>query len=195
MNAWELNLSEINQEAAAFKEQLRKRSGANLAECCQCGKCTAACPFAPYMDVMPRQIVRYVQLAQLEAALTAKTPWICASCYTCSCRCPQEINLPALMECLRQEATRQGKIAVKEVDLFARTFMKTVRAFGRSHEMLMMGLFNIRSLHFFQDLRYAPTLYLKGKIHLLPQRIKDRATLRRLIEQSTSQVKKGGEKA
>ena len=194
MNPLELNLSEINPNAAELKEQLQQRSGVCLAECCQCGKCTASCPFAPYMDVMPRQIVRYVQLSQLEAALTAQTPWICASCYTCSCRCPHEIDLPALMQCLRQEAKRQGKIAVKEVGLFSRLFMKTVRAFGRSHEMLMMGLFNMQSLRFFQDIRYAPSLYLKGKIHPLPQRIKDRAALRRLIDSSTSQAKKGGEK-
>ena len=32
-----------------------------LHECYQCGKCTAGCPMAHAMDIMPRQIVRYMQ--------------------------------------------------------------------------------------------------------------------------------------
>ena len=177
----ELNLSSVTPESAALLTKLQEQSGVQLTDCYQCGKCTAGCPFAPHMDVMPRQIVRYLQIGQVEEALKAKTPWICATCHTCSCRCPHDVNLTALMECLRQEAKRQGKIAVKEVDVFTNLFMKTVATFGKSHEMLMTGCYNLFSLHFFQDVLYAPGLYLKGKIRMRPHRVKDRAAVRRLI--------------
>lgn len=177
----ELNLSSVSPNAAQLLARLQHKSGVRLTDCYQCGKCTASCPLAPYMEVTPRQIVRYLQLAQLDVVLNSQTPWICATCHTCSCRCPHEINLTALMEALRQEAKLQGKIAINEVNLFTNLFMKTVYAFGRSHEMLMTGCYNLFSLHFFQDLLYAPKLYLKRKIHILPHRVKDRAAVRRLI--------------
>lgn len=171
------------------------QAGFKLAECRQCGKCTASCPFSEFMDIMPRQILRYAQLSQLDAALAANTSWICAACHVCSCRCPQDIDIAALMEALRQEATRRGKIAVKEVDLFNRLFLKTVKMFGRSHEILLTGLFNILSGHFLQDVRYAPSLYFKGKIHLLPRRVQDRAAVRRLFTDAklAKEKKRGGE--
>jgi heterodisulfide reductase subunit C len=98
------------------------------------------------------------------------------------------------MNSLRQEAKRQGRTAVKEADLFARLFMKVARNFGRSHEMLLMGLFNLFSLRFLQDIHYAPGMYLKGKIHLLPQRVKDRAALRELIDPYIGKGKKRGDR-
>jgi len=191
----ELCLSGISPAEVELCERLQRQSGVRVADCCQCGKCSAACPFAPYMDIMPRQVVRYMQLLQPQAILKARSPWICVACHACSCRCPKEIDLPALMEGLRQEAKRCGRIAVKEADIFTDLFIRTVRAFGRSHEMLLMGLFNMRSLRFLQDIHYAPAMYLKGKIHLLPRRAKDRTAIRRLIDPYIGKREQGGDRA
>jgi heterodisulfide reductase subunit C len=65
------------------------------------------------MDLLPSQIIRMAQLG-MEEVLDSSTIWICASCLTCVTRCPKAVDLPRLMEALRQIALRQG---VAKLDL------------------------------------------------------------------------------
>ena len=67
------------------------------------------------MDILPNQVIRMAQLG-MEEVLESNTIWICASCLTCSTRCPKGVDVPRLMEALRQIALRQG---VTELDLNA----------------------------------------------------------------------------
>ncbi|RJX23383.1 MAG: heterodisulfide reductase [Dethiobacter sp.] len=76
-------------------------SGENVAKCYQCGKCTAACPVNMAMDILPHQVLRFLQLGLVEAVLNCNTIWICASCFTCAGRCPRGVDLPGVMEALR----------------------------------------------------------------------------------------------
>jgi heterodisulfide reductase subunit C len=75
-------------------------SGQNLLACNQCGKCSAGCPAAAVMDLLPNQVIRYAQFG-LEEVLEAKSIWICASCQTCYARCPHGVDLSRIMEALR----------------------------------------------------------------------------------------------
>jgi hypothetical protein len=95
------------------------------------------------------------------------------------------------MEVIRQEAQRQKRCGIREVRLFSDFFIKSVYFFGRSHEVLLTALFNIFSLHFTQDVLSAPEMYLKGKIHLLPHRVKNRKAVRHLINNYKKSLKKG----
>jgi len=67
------------------------------------------------MDLLPSQVIRLAQLG-MEEVLESNTIWICASCLTCVTRCPKEVDLPRLMEALRQIALRRG---AAELDLNA----------------------------------------------------------------------------
>ncbi len=58
------------------------------------------------MDLLPSQVIRLVQLG-LEEALTSETIWLCASCLTCLSRCPRGVDLPRIMEALRQLVLRK----------------------------------------------------------------------------------------
>lgn len=58
------------------------------------------------MDLLPSQVIRLVQLG-LEEALTCETIWLCASCLTCLSRCPKGVDLPRIMEALRQLVLRK----------------------------------------------------------------------------------------
>lgn len=86
-------------------------SGENVAECYQCGKCTAACPVNQAMDILPHQVLRFLQLGLVDEVLNSKTIWICASCFTCAGRCPRDVDLANVMEALRLTLLRKRGIS------------------------------------------------------------------------------------
>jgi heterodisulfide reductase subunit C len=89
-------------------ETVKELSEQNLQACYQCGKCSAGCPSIESMDIIPSQLVRLVQLGQVESALAAKTIWICTACHTCKVRCPRGVDLARIMEALRQIILREN---------------------------------------------------------------------------------------
>ena len=105
----------IDKVRGPFVRQVEEISGQDLLACNQCGKCSAGCPVVQVIDLLPNQVVRMAQLG-MEEVLSARTIWVCASCLTCVTRCPKGVDLPRLMEALRQIALRQG---AAELDLAA----------------------------------------------------------------------------
>ena len=91
----------------------------NVLECNQCGKCSAGCPVTSAMDMLPNQVIRLVQLG-LDDALDAQAIWICASCFTCVTRCPKGVDLPRVMEALRQIHLRRGEELLSPDDISPR---------------------------------------------------------------------------
>lgn len=106
----EISLEKVRGHFVRLVEEI---SGQDLLACNQCGKCSAGCPIAGSMDVLPSQVIRMAQLG-MEEVLESNTIWICASCLTCVSRCPKGVDLPRLMEALRQVSLRQG---VAQLDL------------------------------------------------------------------------------
>lgn len=90
-----------------FLRLVNELSGQNVFECYQCGKCSAGCPVADSMDMLPSQVIRFVQMNDSEAALNSKTIWLCASCHTCETRCPKGVDLAKVMEALRVIVLRE----------------------------------------------------------------------------------------
>lgn len=90
-------------------EDIEFLSGQNLYACYQCGKCTAGCPLAFSMDILPHQIVRLLQFDNVQPVFDSNTFWHCASCFTCTSRCPKGLDLARVMEALRTIFIREGK--------------------------------------------------------------------------------------
>jgi len=105
----------IDKVRGPFVRQVEEISGQNLLACNQCGKCSAGCPVVAAMDILPSQVIRMAQLG-MEEVLESNTIWICASCLTCATRCPKGVDVPRLMEALRQISLRKG---VTKLDLKA----------------------------------------------------------------------------
>ena len=95
-----------------FKYEISKmHGGEKLMRCFQCGTCTSDCPIARFSDVYrPRQIIRMAQLGLKDRVLKSDTLWLCASCFTCTDRCPQDVEVASVIRVLRNLAAEQGFI-------------------------------------------------------------------------------------
>ncbi len=78
-------------------------------QCYQCGKCSAGCPVAPDMDLLPHQLVRLAVLGNVEPILASKSIWLCLTCHTCGARCPNGIDVPTLLDPIRHQVLKQKR--------------------------------------------------------------------------------------
>lgn len=95
----------IHSELLRRVEELSEQ---DVMACYQCGNCSAGCPAAADMDLLPNQIIRLLQMGQVEEALHARAIWYCAACLTCEARCPKGIDVARLAEALRTLALEHG---------------------------------------------------------------------------------------
>ncbi|UCD95792.1 MAG: 4Fe-4S dicluster domain-containing protein [Candidatus Bathyarchaeota archaeon] len=92
------------------KELAASPGGEKLRHCFQCGTCTSDCPIARFSDsYRPREIIRMAQLGLKQRVLSSKTLWLCAACYTCTDRCPQDVEVASVIRVLRNLAVK-GKL-------------------------------------------------------------------------------------
>ncbi len=96
-----------------FVVKIEELSGQKILACYQCGKCSAGCPALSEMDILPNQVIRFVQLGFKDELLKSKSYWVCASCLTCNARCPKGIKIAEVMEAVRQFSLRKRKDYVK----------------------------------------------------------------------------------
>jgi heterodisulfide reductase subunit C len=106
----------ISSENEAFLKKIWDLSGQEITLCDQCGICSGSCPMVSEMDITPSQMMRMVQLGQ-KTVLESRAAWLCASCFTCTVRCPRGLDLSKVAEALRQVKLRQAidHIAVKSI--------------------------------------------------------------------------------
>ena len=149
-----------------------EQSGVRVQDCYQCGKCSAGCPIAAHMDLMPRQVMRAVQLGQADMALGSSAIWLCASCQTCSARCPMEIDIARVMENLRQIARARGlKPAEPAVAQAYNLMLESIKRLGRLYEagvVVGLNLATLRPLANVFDV--AMPMLAKAKVSLVPGR-------------------------
>ena len=165
-----------------------RKAGINVQDCFQCQKCSAGCPVARYMDYKPHQVMQMVALEMKDRLLACKTIWICASCYTCTARCPNEIDVAGVMDWLRQIALREGVApAEPDVPLFHRAFLHSIRSHGRVHELGMMAGYKMASRRYLDDMRIGWKMFVKGKLKPLPSRIRNRSQVREAFSKANLQ--------
>jgi len=170
-------------------------AAADVVKCYQCGKCTAGCPVAEDMDIMPNRILLLVQTGDLSTALQSSAIWHCVSCQTCSTRCPQSVDIAAVMDILREMAARKGMAPrqLKRVLAFQRAFLDNIRRNGRIDEMELVAQF--KTMAFLKDFNIpllmkdallGPKLLRRGKLHLRGEKVRDRAVVRRIFDRCMS---------
>lgn len=166
----------------SFQHELEGITGLKIAPCFQCNKCSSGCPVAFAMDLMPNRLVRMIQMGMRQSVLGSATIWVCASCETCSTRCPNEVDIAGLMDGLRQVAQREGvSPALPEVPMFHQTFLSDIRRSGRVHELGMLARFRMKTGNLFGDAALGWEMLRRGKLRLLPDRIRGRKAVRAMF--------------
>ena len=172
---------------ADFLRQVEEESGQKLSACYQCGNCTAGCPGAEVYDRQVSQIMRAAQLGLKEKALANRSLWLCLSCYTCSTRCPNNIDVAKVMETLREIARREGKVQSRPIESFWKAFLDTVKTTGRSFELGVMADYMLRTGRGWGNLEIAPTMLGKRKMPFLPHFIQGKDEVARIFKRYAEQ--------
>lgn len=172
-----------------FVAEVENEIGTAVAACYQCGKCTADCPLSFSFDYTPNQILRLMQLGQKEMVLRSESLWYCATCYTCTIRCPKEIDIAKLMSVLLIKARDGGYVADNKVRLAQETFVNSVARYGRVFEAGLVGTYNLKSGDLFNNADIGPRLLATGKLRFLPHRIKGRREIRKIFDRLRSSRK------
>lgn len=161
--------------AGTLGEEIRRQTGEDVFRCYQCMKCSAGCPMTFAMDYPPSQVIRLVQMGQEDLLLASKTIWVCLTCYTCSIRCPNDIDIAQVIDALRERAVRKGFLPSKEnIALFHRMFLENVRKRGRTFEGEMLAQYQLKTGKALQNAGLGLRMFLKGRMALLPESVENR---------------------
>jgi heterodisulfide reductase subunit C len=173
----------VIRPAFALLAEVERRSGEKVSRCYQCRKCTNGCPLAFAMDLMPNQVMRAVQLGLEEEVFGSDTIWVCASCQTCTTRCPNDIDIAHLMDTLRQLSGESGVAAAQpKIVKFHQAFLDSVRRHGRLFELGMVGRYKLSSRDFFGGAKLGMEMVRKGKLKFLPAGIKGKHEVRQMFK-------------
>jgi len=174
-----------------YLEEVQEGSGVNLAACYQCRKCSNGCPVAFAMDLRPEQVVKLILMGDRPRVEKSRTIWICASCQTCLTRCPNDVDIPRLMDFLKEESVRRGEKAPEwATQVFHQTFLKEVAKRGRVFEGGLMRDYFIKTGAMtnmdmmMKNAKLGWNMFKRGRLALLPKGIKAKAEVKDLFKKS-----------
>lgn len=181
-------------EARSLLDRVQEMADVNLNVCFQCKKCSIGCPVSNVTQTAPAEIIRRLQLGAGDEILQSDLIWLCLSCDTCSARCPNGINFAAVVDALRALSLEKGTAKPKgNMPLFNKLFLDTVKAYGRTYDLRMIGLYKMNTGNMKQDMDKFPTMLKKGKMALLPPTGANKKKVKRIF-QRTSKNNKGIER-
>lgn len=171
--------SDIVDTSSILSFELKEKTKVDVLQCYQCGKCSAGCPLSSEMDYPPNYIMRMLQTSDPDLekrVLSSLTIWLCLSCEMCYSRCPMSIEIPKVMDFLRQQSIQNKSVnrGAKKIVAFHKAFLKSIEKTGRLHEIGLIAEYKYHVFDFLQDVTLAPAMFAKGKLHLFSEKIKDK---------------------
>ena len=161
--------------------------GENAYLCYQCKRCTSGCPVARYADMHPAMIMRAVQLGQLDMVFDDRFIWLCTGCETCSTRCPQGIDIAAIIDELKIIARRDGRIpaGTPSAHMLKLNYDSFVR-WGRMWEVELITRDVLKRPSSAKNwFTLGPKMMLKGKINPTLKR-GDTKAMKRMVQTANS---------
>ncbi|MEE8121273.1 MAG: 4Fe-4S dicluster domain-containing protein [Anaerolineales bacterium] len=157
--------------------------GNPIKSCIQCGTCAGTCPSIEFMDHSPRELIGMIGADIKDEVLASNTFWSCASCYHCTVRCPVGIDIAGLMYALKRYSIWKNQYLEGLIGpAFSESFVKMIMRTGRFFEPVLAPLiFKYGARDLIQEAQTASALVLKGRLPLLPRKIKRIDNFRRMV--------------
>jgi heterodisulfide reductase subunit C2 len=175
----------LNRIDDSLRNEIRRNCGIDVELCLECGKCSGGCPNGHVFDYTPRKIVRLVKLGDKQTLMTMDALWICLSCQACVDRCPSGIDIPAILDYMREKACRSSAKASRPlVRLFHELVLSSIRERGRVSELDVALKYNWKAGQYVKDARLGFRMLLKGKLRFFRKGVKQREEIRQLFEKS-----------
>ncbi|MRR21947.1 heterodisulfide reductase subunit C [bacterium] len=178
-------------ESNSVAFSIEKNLGVQSLKCYQCGKCSAGCPVAEEMDLPPSMVMRLLQTeepANEDRLLRSLSIWLCVTCELCLSRCPMEIDIPSVMDFLRQKSLKEKKVSpkAKNIIAFHKSFLSSIRYTGRLFELGLILDYKRQSLNMTQDITLAPKMITRGKLHMIPHIIRGRTRIADIFRKTST---------
>jgi len=179
-----IHLSEnIESRKGFIKEVMKMLGGERILECIQCGSCAGGCPAMFAMDYSPMQIIKMINLGMKEKVLSSSTIWVCSACYTCTVRCPRNVDFTSLMMSLKYIAIRDNMVKDGAKSDFHKYFFEVINKYGRNHELeFLIKLLDSSNLVSFT--RLGMRLLKKGKMHMRAPRTERALYIQSMLEKT-----------
>jgi heterodisulfide reductase subunit C len=175
----------VSQQNNELLKEIEALTGTPVGACSQCGKCSGGCPVTAEHDGGPREVIRLIQLGHREDVYPLSAAWRCVGCMTCGTRCPFGIEVPKVMDAVRQLGLRDG-VKMNEGSMkmhcFVVAFLDAVRDYGRLYEPTMMVQYNLNSGYMVTNFHKAIGFLSRRKLTAWPERVKNIGRLRRVFD-------------
>lgn len=162
-------------------------AGERISRCIQCGTCTGSCPVSYAMDISPRQLIALFRAGEMEQIMKSRTIWICASCYSCTTRCPSGIKITDIIYALKRTAMEKNLATIApQVQRLANLFTENLMKYGRLHEGTLIRKYYMRTnpRKFIDLIPLARKMWKTKRIEPFPRKIKAHAALARIARKA-----------
>lgn len=156
--------------------------------CIQCGTCSGSCPSAADMDHTPRQIFAMILAEMREEVLNSNAPWFCISCYLCTVRCPQGVQVTDLMYTLKSLAVKNNAQTDPGSADLSKSFASYVENYGRAFELGLATAHYLRhpSMRISGLAEIGFGMLSKGRLDLTPVKIQNLEQLQSILAKAKS---------
>jgi len=173
-------------EEKGLRQEVEQACGVDLDLCYECGKCSGGCSTGHHYDFTPRKIIQLVRLGKPRSIedklLNMDALSICVSCRLCVERCPSGIDIPGIIDYLRERALRQAVPPKRvKVDLFNTLFLEEISRRGRVSELSLMARFKMKTRDLTSDAATGMRLFLRGKLKLLTPGVRGRGEVKKSL--------------
>ena len=175
-----------------FLEHIEAQGPFQAGACFQCRKCTNGCPVTFAMDIYPDEVIRLVILGQKNTVLACQTIWVCAACETCTTRCPNDVRIAELMDCLKEMAVQAGLPSPQpRITALHETFLNNIKKRGRLYETTLLPVYLLKSGELRNklssgawryDIKLGRRMLSKGRVPLKPKSISGIAEVREILD-------------
>ncbi|MFZ5433621.1 MAG: 4Fe-4S dicluster domain-containing protein [Calditrichota bacterium] len=178
---------EAELRQAFWKEVAEMPHGERIKNCIQCGTCTGTCPVSYAMDITPRQTVALFRAGHIHDILHSRTIWVCASCYSCTVRCPQDIKVTDMLYALKRLAMVK-KIYPDKFPVYAlsQAFTENLYKYGRNFELGLGAHYFLKTnpMKMVASAGFGLAMMKRGRMSIRPTTIRKVQEIRAIIDRA-----------